>query len=129
MANHMKEVADILGVELNEEFEIDGCSCSCIYILRETGLYEKDIMSYSCNATLNELLIGQCTIKRKPWKPIYDDIYWVTDGYCVYDKCWECSTADWNAYKIGNCYKTQKEAEENKNKWLAFYSSNEVLEV
>ena len=127
MANNMKEIANLLGVELEEEFEIEHHNCT--YVLRETGLYEKGLMSYPCVKTLNDLLTGILVIKRPPWKPQYEDIYWVTDGVGSYGRQWQSSIADWNAYKIGNCYQTQEEAQENKSKWLDFYASNEVLEV
>ena len=127
MPNNMKEVANILGLDIEEEFEIDGHGCT--YVLRETGLHEKGIISHPCVKTLSDLLTGNLTIKRKPWRPMMYDTYWVTDGVGTYDKCWDASIADWNAYKIGNCYKTQEEAQINKSKWLGFYVSNEVLEV
>lgn len=34
-----------------------------------------------------------------------------------------------NYYKLGNCYRTKAEAEFNRDKWMAFYASDEVLEV
>lgn len=127
MANIMKDVAKLLGVKLEEEFEIEQYNCT--YVLRETGLHEHGLVSYPCVKTMNDLLTGVLTIKRNPWNPCYGDTYWITDGIGTYDKRWENSVADWNAYKIGNCYPTQDAAKENKNKWLSFYSSNEVLEV
>ena len=32
-------------------------------------------------------------------------------------------------YKLGNFYRTAEEAEANRDKWVAFYASDEVLEV
>ena len=34
-----------------------------------------------------------------------------------------------NRYKLGNCYRTREEAEANRDKWVAFYASDDVLEV
>ena len=76
------------------------------------------------------LIFGICTIKRKPWKPVKDDIYWtVLSSEVIRSYMWKNDTTDLLSYKLGNCYKTQEEAEYNYDKWVAFYASDEVLEV
>lgn len=30
---------------------------------------------------------------------------------------------------VGNCYRTYEEAKKNKDKWVVFYASDEVMEV
>ena len=134
MANHMKEVAKLLGVELNEEFEVDyGKGNTATAKITQTGLH---IISTSMifygdinRATLDWLLGGVCTIKRKPWKPHIGESYWYTDGHHVFSACYQGAIHDWNAYKLGNCYRDQKSAEADREKWIEFYASDEVLEV
>lgn len=131
MASHMAEVAKMLGVELGEEFE---CSNGYKYILREDGIFEsKHIDGFSTNKfapALVALLNGEIVIKRKPWKPSKGDKYWYIfpDGSVNYCH-WTDDALDFFIYKVGNCYRTQEEAEANRDKWVAFYASDEVLEV
>lgn len=130
--NHMAEVAKMLGVELGEEFE---CSNGYKYILREDGIFESKYVD-SCfgadtfSPALVALLNGEMVIKEKPWKPRYDERYWNVriDGTVDY-YVWEGCEYDICNYKLGNCYRTCEEAEADRNKWVKFYSSDEVLEV
>lgn len=127
MANHMEEVAKMLGVELGEEFEVDSHS-NMIYCFDNYGL--------KCNGfptaeTLMMLLTGKMAIKRKPWRPKdKENFYFVApDGYVI---CYPWNNKDSfniNLYKLGNCYRTTEEAKANCNKWVAFYASDKVLEV
>lgn len=129
MANHMAEVAKMLGVELGEEFM---CSNGYKYVLREYGVTQSkyDGIMGSFTNVLNDLLTGQLLIERKPWKPSKGDKYWYisSNGSADY-YCWTDDTIDFLTYKLGNCYKTVQEAEANRDKWVAFYASDEVLEV
>ena len=70
------------------------------------------------------------TIKRKPWKPCIDDTFLLVDqiGYLISSK-WRKYTEQLDLYKLGNCYRTYEEAGVNRDKWVAFYASDEVLEV
>ena len=133
--NYMSEVAKMLGVELGEEFEIDfgnGISTAIVY-LDDMGLKVKETnMVYMQNAAsvfFEWLLAGLCIIKHKPWKPNIADVFWYID-YCgnVQHQQW-VSWDNFSFYKIGNCYRTREEAKANRDKWIAFYASDEVLEV
>lgn len=124
MANYMAEVAKLLGVEMNKDFECEESSCT--YRITEHG--------FMCNGcygadSLMMLLCGERTIRRRPWKPNVADVFWHVD-YCgnVQHKQW-VSWDYFNFYKIGNCYRTREEAEANRDKWISFYESDEVLEV
>lgn len=78
MANYMREIAGLLGVELKESFKIvsdNGCSCcNCYRFTEEKGIE----MSYD-NADweiatagagiLKQLLMGEAMIAKFPWKP------------------------------------------------------------
>lgn len=59
--NHMKEVAKLLGVELEERFEIENATCNPCYIT-EAGLYdcENDLV----DGFLVDLLTGYSPIKK-----------------------------------------------------------------
>jgi hypothetical protein len=126
--NYMSEVAKMLGVELGESFYIS-TNGNIEYVFTANGLFPVN-GSVVCNNTLNELLSGTAYIKRKPWKPNRNEIYWVIDEreLPAYDE-WMNTSTDLNYYKLGNCYKTKEEAERNVQKWIDFYSSDEVLEV
>lgn len=131
MANYMAEVAKMLGVELGEEFE---CSNGYKYILREDGIIDSKYRdSFSTNTSspaLVALLNGEMVIKHKPWKPSEGDKYWYisSNGNADY-YCWTGDMLDFLTYKLGNCYRTREEAETNRDKWVAFCASDEVLEV
>lgn len=134
MANHMSEVAKMLGVELGEIFEIK----TDVYKSFQFRFVENDFQCFNgkrwvtdANAPvfLKLLLTGEYTIKRKPWKPKYEETYWYIDEQ---GESWGSPFTDSdyiNYYKLGNCYRTREEAEANRDKWVAFYASDEVLEV
>ena len=136
MANYMAAVAKMLGVELGEEFEIDyGKDRKSTANITKTGLHiidtnMVDFLGDLNRATLDWLLIGYCTIRHKPWKPKVDERFYVVavDGSIMH-KHWDNCSNHINYYKFGNFYRTYKEAEENRDKWVAFYASDEVLEV
>ena len=133
----MAEVAKILGVELDEEFEIvfpQPSNCKATAKLTQSGVnvVETNVFDvYNFKAyLLKDLLIGSYVIKRKPWKPKNNDCYYyVNKGGHVEGDEWLSFWEDIVLYKLGNCYRTREEAEVNKDKWLAFYNSDEVLEV
>lgn len=134
MANHMAEVAKMLGVELGEAFYINESSdfiCTiyndglCVYPTRD------DIRILPTHGdVLSCLLEGNMTIKCKPWKPKKDEDYWLVNQ-CgnVISLAGIDNLLCITNYKIGNCYRTREEAEANRDKWIKFYASDEVLEV
>ena len=135
MANYMAEVAKLLGVEINEEFEVnENESFTCHFTDEKftvTSKYQTQLLTSSfVEGVLFALIYGGYTIKRKPWKPQDNEkFYVVTSNLGITHKFWDdCSTCK-NYYKLGNLYKTEEEAEANREKWLAFYASDEVLEV
>ena len=134
--NHMAEVAKMLGVELGEVFEILEYP-SKKFMITNCGIGRLESGEWSYDVAVNsfvfeKLLTGKYNIKRKPWKPKDGDIYWYVDEHGnalvngFYDKN---ALYHMNYYKLGNCYRTCEEAEANRDKWVAFYASDEVLEV
>lgn len=126
--NYMAEVAKMLGVELGESFYIS-TNGNIEYVFTANGLFPVN-GSVVCNNTLNELLSGTAYIKRKPWKPKKYESYWLVDedGDVRCDEFVK-ESPELNYYKLGNCYRTKEEAAANRDKWIAFYASDEVLEV
>ena len=132
--NYTKEFAKMFGVELNEEFEIDygkGKTATAVITALGLRIIDTNMEFYGDinRVTLDWLLIGGCHINKLPWKPHINDQYWYTDGHHVFDSCWVGNVRDWNAYKLGNCYRTQEAAESDRDKWIAFYNSNEQINV
>lgn len=139
MANHMAEFAKMLGVELGERFKIINISTNKPISEYDYYFTDKDIeideegRACSGEYLLIHLIYGDFAIKRKPWKPKDEETYWYVDErgftYCdEWDNC-EYVSNHMNYYKFGNCYRTKEEAEANRDKWVAFYASDEVLEV
>lgn len=129
MTNYMAEVAKILGVELDEEFKVREYT----YKLTNNGLVctmfpQKDEEDYE--HMLRVILTGEYPIKRKPWKPrVGEQFYFIDmDGKSC---CLTCgyNNSSLNLYKIGNCYRTREAAKANTEKWVKFYSSDNVVEV
>ena len=134
----MREVANIFGVELGEEFK---CNNGFRYKFTEKGVVSVDLPDIWCyppahlaeehyKAALMSLLNGDMTIVPKPWKPKYEDKYYsVGVGGTVEDGTWLNDFLDYSLYKIGNCYRTPEEARENIHVWGKFYDSDEVLKI
>ena len=136
MANHMAEVAKMFGVELGERFKLVDADFQYAfdYYLSEDGI-KIDKEGTVCNQDLlKDLICGEYSIKRKPWKPKYGDAYFYVDNNGFIRKgLWYKNIYpimyDKTLYKLGNCYRTKEDAEANKDKWIKFYESDEVLEV
>lgn len=130
MANHMEQVAEILGVKLDEDFTCK--ENGYVYQLTEYGIicpdHCPDYTKY--HGILNAFLNGIYTIKRKPWKPTYETMYWIVkpDGELGFLR-WYDDYEGYSLYKLGNCYRTAEEAKADRDKWVAFYASDEVLEI
>ena len=72
--NHMKDVAQLLGVEIGEEFKIEGHSGNVKYRLTEEGLeYFSCGNGFTISSTLNRLLNGEYKVVKIP-KPVLDDV-------------------------------------------------------
>ena len=127
MANYMAEVAKMLGVEIGEKFDVGPYNVT--YVLLDDGVHNVS-SGLLCPDSLTSLLSGKWIIKHKPWKPSGGDKYWYISSNgsaCYYH--WTSDVLDFLFYKVGNCYRTSKEAEDNRDKWVTFYASDEVLEV
>lgn len=123
--NYMTEVAKMLGVELNEYFT---CKESpCVYCITKHDCLCNGVRAAE---SLMMLLDGTLTVDRKYWKPHHGDTYYCvsSNGYVLEEK-WYGDVIDRLYYKLGNCYNDASKAETNRDKWISFYASDEVLEV
>lgn len=135
MANHMEEVARILGVELGEEFTVrvqDNQHLDAM--ITEDGIRALNgpeyFKKYNASVCLHNLLNGTLSVERKHWTPSYNESYYsIGIGGTLEPGTWMNDFIDVALYKLGNCYRTPQEAEVNSDKWIAFYASDEVLEV
>ena len=115
--NYMPEVAQMLGVEIGEEFDV-------IY---ETG-QKSDWGSYkitldglvdeSGNWTLHgtslfNLLTGEYTLQKRPWRPKDGGEWWavLTDGSVGWDIFHKNNANSLALLNMGNCFPTEEAAE------------------
>ena len=124
MANKMKEVAKLLGVELEEVFSFKGRSgcytyCSETYLkFTENGLKESVNRTSWHNAAAwiwKGLITGALKINKLPWKPSRDDAYYMPSVISIgkYIKLfWTGSKNDEDSYQQGLVLRTEKEAVE-----------------
>lgn len=125
--NYMKDIAALLGVELNEEFNLIGEKRTYpepLYRLTTNGLeiYCNDVWKTD-NANLPNLLKGYWQIQRLPFKPKLNETYWTLDyilknEITTVEYVWKYWTYDYLAYYNGLCFRTKEEAEANKDKLL-----------
>nr|DAE13784.1 MAG TPA: hypothetical protein [Podoviridae sp. ctza028] len=113
--NYYKQVAKMLGVELNEEFDVNYMN-GYRYQLTEDGLMFKDKLSttwlgYS-SPILSKLLRGDYSIVKLPWRPKNGEHYYVYSTYhkTVLETNWQGVTEDLLYWNIGNCFRTREEA-------------------
>ena len=122
--NLIPKIAELLGVEVGEEFKIKG-SDSSIFKLEGTGLFSRkntddSIWCVTMGLTLRDIIVGVSEIEKLPFEPKDGERYWyvgwdlitkapyVTDSeFCDVDMC--CH----HKY-CGNCFRTQAEAEREK---------------
>lgn len=128
MDNKMSEVAKLLGVELEEEFEIVEIK-NYIYKLTLDGLYfiekrhrinnKEWVLAGSC---LSNLFSGKYKINKK-WKPKYGEYYFLSDSTMndkFNTKTWDDGIYDNLMRNSGLIFKTQEEAIAMTNKILEF---------
>ena len=120
--NYMEQVADMLNVELNEEFymqhvEENEVPTNAFYKLTYNGLYEHIDNEWMYCYALPSLLMGEYKIVKKPFVPKVGDKYYCIgfDKYCLNVTCTiHCNTSfDYIRIKVGIVYSTHQECEEN----------------
>ena len=124
----MAEVAKLLGLELDEEFEVADYFCGennkSTCRLTEDGL-QAHLRVISCRGDIAEkwvdngsLLSGllcnndRFTIVKKTWRPKDCDTFWTYygDDFQVGEGIWEYCASDYARLKSGMVFRTEKEA-------------------
>ena len=114
--NYMNQVADLLGVEINEEFKVRSTKFpqnvnSEIFVLTIGGMTTDD--GITRNDILIDLLLGVLEIVKLPWKPKHMEHYWsVTAKGSILEDCFSARNMYCLALcKLGKVYRTKEEAE------------------
>ena len=120
----MTEIAKILGVELNERFQVRVSNTFIFkddFFITEDGLhsYIENTPGREANITfisqyLYSLLKGDFQIIKYPFKPKPGDVYWSVfmDGK-IHDFVWENSTNDMLRFYAENCFKSYEDIYNN----------------
>jgi len=130
----MMSVADLLEVDMEEKFDIISSSSTSIGegYLSERGLFVEGL-SGPRDEILSQILRGIYTIKKRPFKPALEQLYYYVDsaGKVRYKRHTDSdgSFFDLLMYKIGNCYKTQSLAEEHIEEWKSCFASEKQIDV
>lgn len=117
--NYYKKIAEMLGVELGEEFKLKP-SClekpwNCLYRFSKDGLENKysDLSWVKCEkGAIDNILIGQTEVIKIPWKPKEGELYWYYSKTLnqAISRNWDAENYALCLWKCGNCFKTGKEA-------------------
>ena len=125
--NHMNEVAKMLGVELGEEFEVEGMT-GVKYRLSEEGLtiIARGTEHTPKSIVFIDLLCGRKQIVRRPWRPKVEQEYWSVflhqDGSWYADNyCYNGDVTDLSFILADNCFPTREAAEEAAPDVVKFY--------
>ena len=114
MNSYMKEVAKLLGVDLEEPFRLE--RYDCYFQLTEED-FEQSFngvrWSTADSLILKFILNGRTTIKKLPWKPKYGEEYYIPSisnvvGYNNFH--WKGDDTDMRYYNLGLIFKSKEEA-------------------
>ena len=125
MTSHMKEVAKLLGVDLEEVFRLEKYE-SYFRFTREYFESSLDGNNWSIahNLTLLAVLNGTATIKRKPK---YDEKYYIpsiSNAFGYNSFYWKGDDSDEKYYNFGIICKSKEEAIALRQKMLAVAKEN-----
>ena len=111
--NLIPEIAQMLGVELGEEFKIEGDNRTYWFDL--DGLHSGEYVAEDeDDAMLHDLLCGEVEIVKLPWKPKEGEDYYTFGGsdgsWRVSQQHWTCHPFDLALFEKGWVYRTRAEA-------------------
>lgn len=129
--NYMSKIAEMLGVEIGEEFRIQDhekdvfsvrISEKSVFFIDKDGLFERN-KSYLRNEVLTQLLQGKASIVKLPWKPKNGEHHYYidTDGEVAYETFNPSVIYDIALYKLGKLYRTRGEAEAHAEEDKAYW--------
>ena len=110
--NYMADVARMLGVELGEEFKIDGSNL--IYKFFENGLYFRCIEGWlPAIYQFLDLIKGELEIVKLPWQPKDGEYYYFPEVDFQYSclVAWHNCPIDFALKEAGMIFKTYEECE------------------
>lgn len=106
--NITKQIADLLGVEMEEVFSVSD-NPTAEYCIKENGLMQKCNGEWKRNRyVLQSLICGEMTIVKQKFKPNLCDTYYYVNlnSMCIENTTWQCDSLDIYNYFNNNCYKT-----------------------
>lgn len=110
--NYMADVVRMLGVELGEEFKIDGSNL--IYKFFENGLYFRCIEGWlPAKYQFLDLIKGELEIVRLPWQPKIGNKYYCPCLYFKYvaHSYWKNTPIEISLKEAGLVFRTKEECE------------------
>ena len=119
--NYYKQFAEMLGLELEQEFvltDLDGNrKDKYTYKITEDGLlYKSPTFNWAISSlgTIGKLLDGDVKAVPKQWKPKKGETYWYYPNPIYFgvinSYVWNDDLTDLLFWKVGNCFKTEEEA-------------------
>lgn len=116
--NVMEKVAELLGMELGEEFIIENADRKETVILSADGLHviqPNGVLGPEHGKLLSKVLCGLYEVKKKPWEPKYGEEYFsinIVDTTTPYvtGHIWNGYVRDYATLQLGVIHKTQEEA-------------------
>ena len=108
----MQDVANILGVELGEEFKID--ASNLIYKFFDNGLYFRCIEGWlPAKYQFLDLIKGECNIVKLPWTPKTNEAYYRPSRkfFGVTSEVWTDNPYDYAFKEAGMIFRTAEECE------------------
>lgn len=114
--NFMPEVAELLGVELGEEFIIENKDRKETVVLAMDGFHviqPNNVAGVDNGKLLSKVLQGLYTVKKIPWEPQEGDMYYILNTRALFIESfmWDNGTFDYLAKNMGIIYRTKAEAE------------------
>ena len=115
--NLIPKIAEMLGVELGEEFKVKGAKGAdgTIFWFDLDGLHAETCEM--ADVTLWQLVLGNETIVKLPWKPGKGEVFWTFNCFFHGSK-WEITSFIWRnevfdnaVFKAGWAFRTRAEAE------------------
>lgn len=116
--NYYKQIAEMLGVEIGEEFRLKENKTKDIFrprykITQEEGLmYSVNGNEFDRSVSLMSIINGSFSVVKLPWKPKATDYYYYysINREATIGRTWRGEAMDFMAWKLGNCFRTKEEA-------------------
>ena len=114
--NCMAAVAELLGMELGEEFVIQNADRKETVVLAMDGFHviqPNNVVGPDHGKLLSKVLQGLYEVKKIPWEPKKDERYYIpsVSNQCVQKYFWHEYTLDFAMKALGMIYRTKEEAE------------------